>query len=187
MKNAPDPMMAYILSKVLAHVSATKFVEDHPGHYDLIRILPGYVQGANELQHNATDMSEAKKSGSNEGIMTVALGHVIGRPRITGQVYLDDVANAHVLALKPEVAKHGDNLLIMGDNGDCLPWAAYVPVIEKLFPDAIKTGILKPSAVDEDMLFCMDVSASEKALGYKFAGSETMVESVVGKYIELVG
>nr|POE61035.1 putative uncharacterized oxidoreductase [Quercus suber] len=185
MNNASTAEEAYILSKVLSHVTATKFAEAHRS-FDLVRVLPGYIQGANELRNSVADLSDSKRNGSNEGIMNTALGNVMNCTRTTAQVLLDDVAKAHVLALRPEIAKHGDCLSVVGNGGDSMPWSQYVPIIQKLFPEAVKKGIVNPSAEDEVYLTYFDVSAAEKALGFKFSGAEEMVQSVVGQYIELV-
>ena len=156
-------------------------------HFDLVRVLPGYIQGANELYQKAEEMEVEATAGSNEGTMRTARGITAGKPRITTQVFLDDVAKAHVLALKPEVAKNGDNLLVVGTGGKSIPWSEFVPVIEKLFPDAVEKGILNPKAEDENMMRDFDVTSSEKALGFTFGGTEEIAKSVVGQYLRLKG
>ena len=175
------------VSKMLAHVAATEYVEKNKVQYDLIRIMPGYMQGANELYQSAEDMRDPKTLGSNQGTMWTALGNAAGGARPCHQVFLDDVAKAHVLALKPEVAKHGDNLLMAANDGVGIPWDEFVPVIKRLYPDAVEKGILKPKMEDQNYIERYDVSAAEKALGFKFAGPEEMVKSVVGQYVNLVG
>nr|POF26431.1 putative uncharacterized oxidoreductase [Quercus suber] len=181
---APNSEIAYVYSKVLSHIAATRFAESHRS-FDLVRVLPAYIQGANELYTSAEEMSDSSKSGSNEGIMNTALGNVLDLPRTNAQVLLEDVAKAHILALRPEVAEHGDNLPICGNSGDSIPWREFVPIIRKQFPRACENGILDPKAEDEDRLTYFDVSISEKALGFKFAGAEEMVKSVIGQYLGL--
>lgn len=154
--------------------------------FDLIRVLPGYIQGANELYTSAEQMRDPAVLGSNEGTMNTALGNKAGYPRITSQVFLDDVAKAHVFALKPEVAKDGDNLLVVANGGESTDWSDVVPIIQRQFPDAIAKGIIKPRVEDESGKNNYDVSSSEKALGFKFAGAEAYVKSVVGQYVAFV-
>jgi len=184
-KNITDPQMAYAVSKILAHVAAGEYVEEHKVNYDLVRVLPGYVQGANELYTSAADMRDPAKVGSNEGVMGTALGWTKGQPRITGQVLLEDVAKAHVLALKPEVAKHGDHLFCAGNDGKSTPWSEWATKIEQKYPDAVKKGILKPKINDPDWIINGDVSGTEKALGFKFAGTDEMLANVIDQYISL--
>lgn len=182
-----NPFMQYAVSKMLAHAAGNKFVEDHKVQFDLIRVLPGYVQGANELYESADEMRDFDSGSSNEGTLRTALGAVVGSPRVTHQVFLDDVANAHVLALKPEVAKHLDNLLVVGNDGVSIPWQDFVPIIKNQFPEAIASSVLKPKVEDENMTAEYDVRSSEEALGFKFAGVDEMVKSVVGQYVKLAG
>jgi nucleoside-diphosphate-sugar epimerase len=183
LKGYPVAPMAYVASKVLAHRAGTEFMEKNKPQFDLIRVEPGYIQGANELYTSAEQMRDEGALGSNEGTMFTALGVTVGRQRITVQVFLDDVAKAHVLALKPEVAKNGDNLLIIGSGGDNTAWQDVVPVIKEQFPDAVAKGIINPKAEDPSGVGHFDVSSSEKALGFKFAGVDEMVKSVVGQYV----
>lgn len=163
-----------------------------PLHFDLIRILPGYIQGANELYTSSTDLSDPKKSGSNEGVMSTALGHsestaAGNSARITAQVLLEDVARAHVLALRKDIAKDGECFSIVGNGGDSVDWKDVVPIIERLFPEAVREGVIRPEVRDESFLTYWDVEESERKLRFRFAGVEEMVRSVVGQYVELVG
>jgi nucleoside-diphosphate-sugar epimerase len=185
--NTSNPRLAYLYSKVLAHVSATEFVEKNKVHFDLVRVLPGYVQGANELYRSAEEMRDQAILGSNEGTINTALGRSGGDGRPTGQVFLDDIAKAHVLALKAEGVKNLTNLLIIGNGGEATLWEDVVPVIKKLFPDAVAKGVLKPAMKDKSPAPKFDVASSEEALGFKFAGPEEYVKSVVGQYVDFVG
>lgn len=187
LRTFPSAAQAYKASKLLAHLAGTKFMEEYKPDFDLIRILPGYIQGANELYTSAEQMRDPASLGSNEGTMNTALGNIAGHPRVTHQVFLDDVAKAHVFALRSEVAKNGDNLLVVGNGGDCISWSDFVPIIQRLFPDAVEKGVINPKVEDESVNAFYDVSSSEKALGFKFAGSEEMVKSVVGQYLKFVG
>ncbi len=179
--------MAYAMSKAMAHHAGNDFMEKNKPNFSLVRVLPGYIQGANELYVSADQMRDDAVTGSNEGTMNTALGRPVGHPRVTHQVFLDDVARAHVLALKEDVAKDGDNLLVVGNAGDSTPWEDVVPIIKRQFPEAVEKGTLTPKVEDENSIAHYDVSSSEKALGFKFAGLEEIVKSVVGQYLTLVG
>jgi len=183
----PFAAMAYVWSKVLSHVQSTEYVEKNNVHYDLIRVLPGYIQGANELYSSADEMRDPAVLGSNEGSMLVALGIKVNGPKPHEQVFLDDAAKAHVIALKAEGVKNLDNLLLVGNGGDSTPWKDVVSVVEKLYPEEVKNGVLKPAMGDEDKGGDSDVASSEKALGFKFAGPDVYVRSVVDQYLDFVG
>lgn len=184
---AQSPNEAYVFSKILSHNAASEFMRSHPeAPFDLVRILPGYIQGAHELYTSPDQLSDSKKSGSNEGVMNTALGNFMNLPRISAQVLLDDVAKAHVLALREDVAKGWDNFSVVGTGGNSVDWREYVPIVERLFLEAVREGVLRPEVKDESFLTYWDVEESEKRLGFKFAGAEEMVASVVGQYMELV-
>lgn len=187
LKSFPVAGLAYGASKILAHQAGTDFMSEKEPQFDLIRILPGYIQGANELYTSAKQMRDPAVLGSNEGTMNTALGNKAGFQRITSQVFLDDVAKAHVFALKAEVAKNGDNLLVVANDGVSTDWGDVVPIIEHQFPDAIAKGVLTPKVEDESGHTIYDVRSSEQALGFKFAGPEAYVKSVIGQYVGFVG
>ena len=186
MKSFPTAAQAYGVSKVLAHTAGTDFIKENNVHFDLIRVLPSYIHGANELYTSAEAMRDPAVLGSNEGIRLTALGVKAGHPRITHQVYLDDVAKSHVLALKAGV-ENGDNLLVAGHGGVSVPWNDIASAVKKLFPDAVAKGISNPKVEDESVGAKDDVASTEIALGFKFAGPDEMVRSIVGQYITLVG
>ncbi len=183
--NVPDARTAYVLSKLISHRRSTEFVEQSKAHYDLIRVLPGYIQGANELYSSAEAMRSLTMVGSNEGTIRTALGIPAGHPRIANQVFLDDCARAHVQPLKDASIENMTNLLVVGSNGGSTPWSDVAVMIEKQYPDAVEKGVLKPGASDPILPFLYDVESSEKALGWKFAGSEKYVPSVVEQYLAL--
>lgn len=186
MKSYSTGLEAYPASKTLAHLAGTRFMAENKPQFDLIRILPGYVQGANELYRSAEEMRDMDKVGSNEGVMGTAIGRVTGQPRFTMQVLLDNVAKAHVLALDPKHGKDGNNLLLVSSGGDSVPWKEAVRVIERLCPEAIQQGVLVPKAEDPEITANFDVGSSEETLGFRFAGIEEMVRSVAGQYMELL-
>src|SRR5271163_4862360 len=53
---ADDPWVAYRASKTLAHDAAVKFMQETKPQFDLIYVLPSYVQGANRLLTDAKDV-----------------------------------------------------------------------------------------------------------------------------------
>lgn len=104
---------------------------------------------------------------------------------MTAQVYLHVVGKAHILALKPEHAKGGDNFILAAYGGNSAPWKDLIPIIREQFPDAIEQGILNPAAREDDMLLSFDISNTEAAFG-KFLRSEAMFKSVVDQYIGIL-
>lgn len=169
------------MSKVMAHTSADDFVKSNAVGFDLVRVHPGYTMGANELVQTRSAMA----NGTNGALIATALGQLDDGPKLTGQSYLEDVAVAHVHALKPEIASDGDNLVIAGNRGVGIPWDVVATEIEKQFPDAVARGELRPSKGQKDLITKLDVRSSEKALGRRFSGVEEMVRSVISQYLAL--
>jgi len=79
----------------------------------------------------------------------------------------------------------GDCLLVAGNGGNGTPWSDVADIIRKTFPKEVESGVLNPVTDQEDYLTKFDVTSSERALGYRFAGAEEMVRSLVGQYVAL--
>jgi nucleoside-diphosphate-sugar epimerase len=176
-----DVFEAYTTSKVIAYQAAIDFAKDRKPGFDLVHVLPGYIQGANELNEKASDLH----NGSNSATMGTALGTIIDGPKLTAQVLLEDVARAHVLALDPEIAPHLTNILTVGNGGKGIPWDEMATLIQRYYPQEVKLGILSPTKGQQDWMTNFDVKSSEQALGYRFAGGAEMVKSVVDQYLQL--
>jgi nucleoside-diphosphate-sugar epimerase len=117
--------------------------------------------------------------------MGTALGTIIDSPKLTAQVLLEDVAKAHVLALDPKIAPNLTNFLVVGNGGRGIPWDEMAAIVERLYPQEVKAGILSPTKGQQDWLTRFDVRSTEQALGFHFAGGAEMVRRVVDQYLEL--
>lgn len=177
-----DEWTAYRASKRLAYHAAEDFMASKKPTFDLVNILPSYVQGRNELVTRKEDVH----NGSNDVMMDLVLGAKGGRPRRANIVFVDDVAKVEVLALDPKLAKNGDNFIAAGSpSGMSIEWNDVTQIVGKLFPDAVKSGILPLGGDQESISVSYDVSKTEEAFGFKFAGLETQVKSLIGQYVEL--
>jgi hypothetical protein len=176
-----DVFEAYTTSKVIAYQAAIDFAKDRKPGFDLVHVLPGYIQGANELNEKVSDL----QNGSNSATMGTVLGTIIDGPKLTAQVLLEDVAIAHVLALDPKIAPHLTNLVVVGNAGKGIPWDEMAALIQRHYPQEFKLGILSPTKGQQDWMTNFDVRSSEQALGYRFAGGAEMVKSVVDQYLQL--
>jgi len=171
---------AYGISNIIAHQAATDFAKT--ASVDIVRVLPGLSLGSNELNDSAKDMH----FGSNGSLISMALGEIVDRPKLTGQVLLENVAKTHILALDPKIALNLTNFVIAGSGGKGISWDEVAALIERLYPDQVKAGVLKPAKGQESLLTNFDIRSSEKALGSKFAGIEVMVKSVIDRYLRLL-
>jgi nucleoside-diphosphate-sugar epimerase len=104
---------------------------------------------------------------------------------LTGQVHLDDVAKAHILAL--DQSRITSDVVMIAEDGHGWSWDKVVPVIQKLFPQAVKRGTLKPELASQDWPIAFDTVESNRQLGLQYLGIEEMVRSTVGQYLRLSG
>ena len=177
-----DPWAAYRASKVLAHHAADRFMEEKKPHFDLIRILPTYVQGRNEL----VTEKENVHNGSNDVMMDLCLGAKGSRPRYGNTVFVDDVALAEVGALDAEKAKSGQNFLCAGSpSGKSIDWMDVLKIAKREFPEAFEKGILHENGEQETIHMDCDVRKTEEAFGFTFRDLEVQVKSLIGQYVEL--
>jgi nucleoside-diphosphate-sugar epimerase len=182
LKSVTQAPLAYVFSKTLAHQAVNDWIKNKPdAHFDVVRVLPAYTQGANEL---ATTPEEVG-GGSNEGVLNMALGNIAPYPKPAGQVYLDDVAEAHVASLSTSKVKGGEVLIIACNSGQGWAWDEWVEVVQKLFPEEVKNGVLDPRKGQQGTGGNWDISSTTKTLGWEFRGKEEMVQSVVGQYLKL--
>jgi nucleoside-diphosphate-sugar epimerase len=134
----PKPWAAYPASKRIAHDEATKFMETRRPNFDLVRILPAYVQGRNQL---VTDKDKLR-GGSNDIMVDLLLGKKAPTPRFASTVLVDDVGKMLVLALDPKHAKGGENYIAAGSpSGKGIKWEDAAEITRELFPEAIESGV----------------------------------------------
>jgi nucleoside-diphosphate-sugar epimerase len=178
----PTPWAAYPASKRIAHKAATEFMETKHPNFDLVRILPAYVQGRNQL---VTDKDKLR-GGSNDVMMDLILGKKAPAPRFASTVLVDDVAKMLVLALNTEHAKGGESYIAAGSpSGKGVRWEDATEIARELFPEAVKSGVLPLGGRQESITVDYDVGKSEQAFGFQFADLKTQVKSLVGHYVEL--
>ena len=165
-----NPFVGYTASKRIAHDAATKFMENERPHFDLVRILPSFVQGRNLL---VTD-KEKLGSGSNNILMDLVLSKKATVPRVASTVLVDDVAKTLILALDPKRAKGGENYIASASSsGKGAKWDDATEIVKKLFRKAVKSGVLPLRGLQESITVDYDVSKSETAFGLRYADLKT--------------
>ena len=180
---ADDPWGGYAASKILAHDAATNFMKQTAPSFDLIRVLPSYVQGRNSLARTKEDVGK----GSNDAMMDLILGKVDNpQPRYANTVLVDDVAEVFAGCLTAKIEGSEKNFLAAGSpSGRGIVWDDVTKIVEDVFPDAVKKGRLKPTGRQASLTVDYDVSETEKVFELKFKGLKEQVESVVSQYLEL--
>lgn len=171
--------IAYRAAKAIAHRRSMLWMEEHKPAFDLVYVVPAYVQGRNELVTRKADVSH----GSNDVMVELVLGKKSPQPRYANTVLVDDVARVQVAALNRQKVKAGDCLIASPGKG--IAWNDVNEVVKKWFPEAVRNGILPLDGEQGSLTVNYDVKYTEQVTGVKFAGLEEQVKSLIGQYVEL--
>ena len=184
-ENVETPSSAYQYSKILSYDAAKRYIDKNKSTlgFDTAFVLPGYVQGPNELLTKEVEIY----TGSNEGTLNAVRGNVADYPKTTSQVWLDDAARAHVVALTSENVVNGDLLVVVSQGGGWVPWDEVGRIAGTLFPKALEKGVLKPVQGQQNLKWPLDVTSSEEKLGFKFAQKEVWIKETVGWWLKFQG
>jgi nucleoside-diphosphate-sugar epimerase len=169
---AATPMRLYTASKLLANNASWDFWKTAKPHYALVTIHPSFVFG-----HNLVQTSAEKINGSTNGLLwkTIMTGTPAGS---VTNVHVQDVAEAHVKALSPEIVG-GSKYLISGKRAT---WGDVAQIVQKHYPH-IGAGI---SADIEGTSWPTDTTRAEKDLNMKWRSLEQIVREVVDQQLSFV-
>ncbi|KUI65226.1 hypothetical protein VM1G_00033 [Cytospora mali] len=171
----PHHLFAYAASKSLALDAADNFVKTQSPAFDVVVLVPSFVFGPGKLDQSAEEFVR----GSNALLMGNLLGKPTG-PLLPISVHIDDVAKAHVEALKPSVP--AGKYLLDSEETD---WSVPREVVKKYFPEQV--GKLFPEEVETKIIkLHLDGSKAEKTFGFRFKGFEEQVKDTVEYYLGLV-
>ena len=175
---------AYKMSKILAITAARDFVRAQQDqgvtHFSVVYICSGYVQGAHELCDSVED-SFLTTSG---GTLNLAVGKSLPIP-VKSQIWVEDVAKAHVMSLTSSRIDDGDVLVLVGNDGQGWEWAEVADTLRQKFSTEIEKGVLKPALDQKSMPLHFDSRETQSKLGWPFAGPEVWAVEVVGQYLML--
>ncbi|KAK3625109.1 hypothetical protein LTR56_019180 [Elasticomyces elasticus] len=171
---------AYFASKTLSRIATRKFMEEEKPEFELVNLLPTVVFGPDEL---ATNTAGLVTSGNY-----LALGPFldVNVPQMMGAtVHVDDVARAHIDALKPSVQGNKDYIL-SSDAPDGFDWEGAQNHVRKSFPEAVEKGTLRLGASLSARAWRLDTRETEKGFGWKFVSFEETLKELVGQYLKLL-
>lgn len=180
-ENSRDPRIAYAESKKQANAALEEFIAQRKPHYDIVHILPGYVQGRNEPVTSAKELSE--RVSSNTHMVQYVLGAKDEGGAPSNLVLLDDVAAAHVAALSSENVSDGERFI--ATHPEEIPWDTIDPIVKKLFPSEVESGLLPLGGSQIGFYVPYDPTKTTEKLGIKFHGAEDMVKSLISQLVEL--
>lgn len=178
--NAP---FAYAASKIASLNTSERWMIDQAPSFDLINIMPSVVVGRDDLIFSSNGVSSLE-GGTNSFIMAPILG-VTAPPFGGTSVHNDDVALAHVLALDPAV--EGNQSFITSSDGIAgMRFDDAMAIVAKRFPEAVAKGILPNNGSAPTIHVKLDVSKTERILGFKHKNFEEQVVNIVDHYLELL-
>jgi nucleoside-diphosphate-sugar epimerase len=176
-------MEAYWASKALSRMAAHTFLTTHPkSHFEIIQLLPSVVIGPDALATTASSVL----SGTRALALGPILGQILPSPLVGVPVHVDDVARAHVDALKETIEGNKDYVLT-SDTPEGIEWNGGLAIAKKYFPEAVGKGILKLGGGMPTQKWKIDTSATEKAFGWKCQNFETTMKDLVGQYVSIRG
>jgi len=177
---------AYGASKIAAFNEAEAWIAQKKPAFDLVHIHPSFVEGRDDLITTA----EAAVSGTN----AIILAFVLGKKDNSFQgvsVHNEDVARTHVDALDTDRIPGNTSYILHSNNPaetlDGTNWKDTTEIVARLFPEAVKKGIIPNDGTGQSLPYRMDASKTEKTFGFTHLSFEEQVKSVVGHYLELLG
>ncbi|TFB02751.1 hypothetical protein CCMA1212_005524 [Trichoderma ghanense] len=173
---------AYGASKAAALNESEAWIAENKPGFDLISILPGWIWGADEL---ATTPKDFKTSSTNSVLLAYLRGSQTDAASHINSVLIDDVAKLHVLALDPKIPGN-QAFLAVADDIDGKDWEDAIEIIKKNYPEAIEKGLLKTTGKQPTIRIRLDAKKTEETFGFKLAGYDEQVKSLVNQYLELV-
>jgi nucleoside-diphosphate-sugar epimerase len=177
-----NPWIAYSGSKIAAFQAAQNYLSTNTPSYSVIWILPAYVQGRNEPVTTSKQLYDGPSS--NHTLIQYLTGKKNTAPRPQNFVHVDDVAAVEIGALSSTKAKDGERFIVSAPRFES--YSVFDPIVRKLFPEEVKSGILPLGGEQPVVGVDHDTSNTREVFGLEFKGLEEMVQSLVGQYVELV-
>ena len=176
-----SPIEAYGAAKALALQATKQFVEKEKPLFDVVNIMPSMVIGRNELNTTKEEIA----SGTNGSVMGPLLGTKASAPVLGASVHINDVARAHIDALNPSIPGNRDFICSSG-GPEGTEWNDVKEIAERHFGKAVSKGTLTLDGTIATRPIRLDASDTEEIFGWKFAGLEQQVKSIVEHYLEHV-
>jgi nucleoside-diphosphate-sugar epimerase len=155
-------------------------MEEEKPEFEIVNLLPTVVFGPDEQATNAAELVTSVNSLVLSPLLDVNIPQVVG-----ATVHVDDVARAHVDALKPSVQGNKDYIL-SSDAPDGIDWEDAQNYVRKFFPEAVANGTLKLGWGLMARIWRLDTRETEKELGWKFISFKETLRELIGQYLKFV-
>ncbi|GIC92803.1 uncharacterized protein Aud_009276 [Aspergillus udagawae] len=160
----------YHASKLLSNNAAWSFWRDEKPHYSLVSLHPAFVLGHNLVQSSSDEI------GSNSVLWKPIMTGNFGRS-VAG-VHIQDVAEAHIKVLNPDIPDGSKYLLA----GKPITWKEVAQIVHRDYPN-VGTKI---SMDAEGGTVPYDNTKAEQELGMKWRSWEQMIHEVMDQQLGLV-
>lgn len=176
-----DPMEAYWASKAIARTHVHEFLAEHKPHFSIIQILPSVVIGPDDL---AADLATLQV-GTRAMVLPVFQGSKIDTPLVGTPVLADDVARAHVDAIKPSIPGNRDYIL-SSDAPEGIEWNDMDRIARKYYPKEVASGLITCGGSLSTRKWRLDTSGTEATFGWRCTSFEGTVRRLLEQYIEFL-
>lgn len=174
-------MEAYWASKALARAHIHEFLAEQKPHFDIIQLLPSVVIGPDDL---ATGLATLQV-GTRAMVLPIFQGAKIDMPLVGTPVLADDVARAHVDAIKPSVPGNKDYIL-SSDAPQGIEWNTMSEIARKHFPEEVESRLIPCGGSLPTRKWRLDTLETEAAFRWQCTSFEETVRRLLEQYIELL-
>ncbi|KAJ5718874.1 NAD-dependent epimerase/dehydratase [Penicillium malachiteum] len=170
---AATALNIYHASKLLSNKATWDFWKNENPHYGLVVLYPGYTFGYNPMQMTAEDVKNSSNGGFWEAIMESTQNASLNC------VHIDDVVDAHLMALDGKVLD-GSKYLLAPNKAT---WKEVADIVHRDYPSSGSkiTGDMKGEACVPFVQ--IDCSKSEVDLGLRWRSMEQMVHDVMDQQL----
>ena len=154
------------------------FLETYNPNFEIINILPTVGIGPDALATSTASLL----TGTRALAMAPILGRKIDMPLLGVSVHVDDVAQAHIDALKPHIPGNADYVMT-SDGPEGIVWDDAKEMVRAIEG----AGMLKLDGSMPTMKWKVNVGATDKAFGWGCKSFEATMKDLVGQYLELLG
>lgn len=173
-------MEAYFASKALSRIATTQFMEREKPGFEFVNLLPTLVFGPDELATNVTELMASSRAVALGPLMDAQIPDMVG-----ASVHVDDVARAHLDALKPEVPGNKDYIL-SSDTPGGICWEDAKKFVRRCFPEAVERGVFKLEGSIKTRPWKLNTTDTEEAFGWKCISFEETLKELVEQYLVFV-
>lgn len=173
-------MEAYCASKTLSRIATHDFVASHNPSFEFINLLPTVVFGPDELAASAAELMVDSRALALGPLMDGKFADMVG-----ATIHVDDVARAHIDALKPSIPGN-KTYILSSDAPHGIMWEDAKAVVRREFPAAVESGVLSLRGNMGTKKWMLDTSETEEAFGWKFLSFQRTVKELVQQYLGFI-